>query len=406
MMRRPVSTGQVGAALAVVVFVWSWVFLDHSFYVHRKSTDAVYYQGYAAKMRSGEVPYRDFAVEYPPGALPVFIAPTFVSDPANLGAYEKWFARLMCVLGVCCLLLVIRARPPTWGLAFVAVSPLLIGRLGPERFDLWPTALTIASVAAFLDDRHRIGWATLAAGLAAKIYPLALIPLCATWTYRRRGSAELMRGVAVAAVVVVAAFGPFAVLAPHGLWTSIWGQASRPMQIESLSASYLMTFTHPLVIDTFGTEGIPGHQTIRTIVLLAQLGTLLSIWIAFGRGEATKERFIRFVAAGVCAFIAFGNVLSPQYLIWLVPLVALVRGTRGMAATATLIAAFVCTDLWYGTQRYWDYVATGRWGWLVLTRNLTLILLLALLALPSRPRATTPDLDEDPTEAPALAQAS
>jgi len=161
------------------------------------------------------------------------------------------------------------------------------------------------------------------------------------------------------------------------------------MQIESLAASYLMASGHPQVINTFGTEGIPGHRGLRAIVLLAQLGTLLWIWIAFARGAATRDRFIRFAAAGVCAFIAFGNVLSPQYLIWLVPLVALVRGARGVAVSVTFVAAFLCTDLWYGTQRYWDYVASGEWGWLVLTRNLILIVLLALLTLPARSRLPT-----------------
>src|SRR5262249_51442361 len=150
--------------------------------------------------------------------------------------YETWFARLMSVLGICCVLLVARARPAVWGLAFVACSPLLIGTLAPERFDLWPAALTIASVVAFLHDRHRIGWAALAAGCTAKLYPLVLVPLCAIWTWRRRGAAGLLRGVAVAVAVVAVVFGPFVILAPHGLWTSIWGQASRPIQVESLSA--------------------------------------------------------------------------------------------------------------------------------------------------------------------------
>jgi uncharacterized membrane protein len=295
----------------------------------------------------------------------------------------------MLVLGVCSLLLVASARPPIWGLAFVAISPVLIGSLAPERFDLWPTALTVAAVVAFLGDRHKLGWAALAAAFAAKIYPLSLVPLAAVWTFRRKGAVELGRGVAVAAVVTVIAFGPFVILAPHGLWQSVWGQAARPMQIESLAASYLMTVGSPHVIQTYGTLGIRGHSGITVVSVIAQVVALLAIWIAFARGAMANERFIRFAAAGVCAFVAFGRVFSPQYLIWLVPLVALVRGRRGILAVAALTIAFVCTDLWYGTDRFGDYVNARGWAWLVLGRNLVIVSLAALLCFPAWSRWTT-----------------
>jgi hypothetical protein len=90
------------------------------------------------------------------------------------------------------------------------------------------------------------------------------------------------------------------------------------------------------------------------------------------------------VAASVCAFIAFGKVFSPQYLVWLVPLVALVRGRRGMLATGLLVVSFILTNLWYGTPRFDAYVATGQYAWLVLTRNLIVVLLMAVLAVPTQ----------------------
>ena len=47
------------------------------------------------------------------------------------------------------------------------------------------------------------------------------------------------------------------------------------------------------------------------------------------------------------AFVALGKVLSPQFLIWLVPLVPLVRGRRGLAAAAMLGAAMLLTQAWF-----------------------------------------------------------
>jgi hypothetical protein len=155
------------------------------------------------------------------------------------------------------------------------------------------------------------------------------------------------------------------------------------MQIESLVASSLVTFEHPARVYSYQTVGIPGHGTLLAVALVVLLGTLLWIWIAFVRGPATAERFVRYSAASVCAVIALEKVFSPQYLIWLVPLVALVRGYRGMLATAMLVVSFVLTNLWYGTSRFDAYITTGHYAWLLLTRNLIIASLVAVLAAPA-----------------------
>jgi hypothetical protein len=100
----------------------------------------------------------------------------------------------------------------------------------------------------------------------------------------------------------------------------------------------------------------------------------------------TPERLVRYSAAAVVAFVAFGKVLSPQFLIWLVPLVVLVGGRRGLVAGALLAVALVATQLWF-PFRYWDWALTleGDVSWLVLVRDLLLVGLLAVLVAP-RPR--------------------
>ncbi len=63
---------------------------------------------------------------------------------------------------------------------------------------------------------------------------------------------------------------------------------------------------------------------------------IVALWLAFLRGPVDQDRLVRYSAACVCAFVAFGKVLSPQFLLWLVPFVPLVRGRRGLAATGLL----------------------------------------------------------------------
>jgi hypothetical protein len=102
------------------------------------------------------------------------------------------------------------------------------------------------------------------------------------------------------------------------------------------------------------------------------------VWVAFARGPATRERLVRYSAAAICAFVALGKVLSPQFLIWLVPLVALVGGRRGLVARRCSSLALVLTQLWF-PYRYWDLALhfDAFASWLVLARDLVLVGLLA-----------------------------
>jgi len=204
-----------------------------------------------------------------------------------------------------------------------------------------------------------------------------LVPLALAWSVRHGRTRAIGYGALVLGVAVV----PFLVVAPHGLIDSVRGQASRPLQIESLGAALLTTFGHPHVVYSHGSQGLGGHVWLGAFFVVAQAAALLALWIAFAGGPATEERLLRFAAACVCAFIAFDKVLSPQYLLWLIPLVPLVRGRRGVAATTLLTAALVLTQVWF-PWRYFEYATHFHLAVVVLLRDLVLVALLAVLALP------------------------
>jgi hypothetical protein len=133
-----------------------------------------------------------------------------------------------------------------------------------------------------------------------------------------------------------------------------------------------------------GSQNLEGAwpDAIATIQTVLQGLAVLAVWVWFARGPADRDRLIRAWAAAVCAFIAFGKVLSPQFLLWLIPLVPLVRGRRGLAATGVLALALVLTQLWF-PYRYWELALEldSLASWLVLLRDLTLVALLAVLTL-------------------------
>jgi uncharacterized membrane protein len=347
-----------------LVHIWFWR--------HGQLVDWPTYRNYGtAILDHGQVPYRDFAVEYPPGSLPVFVFPAIFSD------YPTVFAWLMAACGVALTGVVALVRREA--ALYAALAPALVGSLILSRFDLWPALLLTGALAALVADRHRLGWALLGAAVAAKLWPLVVIPLALGWSIRRGRGASALAGAAVVAV----AFLPFAVVAPHGLWHSLRGQASRPLQVESLGAALLTTFGHPGVVSTHGSQNIAGHGGAAAALSAVGAAAILAVWAAFLRGDVRSgDRFLRYSAAAVAAFVAFDKVLSPQYLLWLIPLVPLVRGVRGVAAAATLTAACALTQVWF-PQRYWHYVYGFHLAWVVLLRDLALVALFALLLAPA-----------------------
>jgi len=365
--------------LAAVVFLAAWGMTYFWIYPRHFLGDVPLFETYGQAIRHGQVPYRDFALEYPPGALPAIVAPALPGV-----SYVGFFSGLMAVFGVACIVFVAACRPPKFALPFMAISPLLVGALIRTHFDLWPMALIVAGLAALLRDRHRLGWAALALAFAAKLFAGVLIPVAAVWTFRRAGRRALARSLAVWVAIVAAAFVPFAVVAPHGLKESVTGQLSRPLQIETLAASYLMTFEHPEIKSSHGSKNLPNRNGLAAATSAVLLALLLALWIGFARGPIEPERLKRYAAACVCAFVCFGKVLSPQFLIWLVPVVPLVRGKRGVAAAALLAAALINTQVWFPGRYFKDYAwdAQLSLAWLVFVRNLTLVALFAVLAVP------------------------
>ncbi len=364
-------------------------------------TDTPVYRTYGDRMESWDVPYRDFAVEYPPGALPAFAIPSLVAH-GTIG-YDRAFAALMVVCGVAMVAFVALALSAldagrarfALGLAVPALSPALLGTLVLTRFDLLPAALVAAALAALLASRARLGALALGAAIAVKLYPGVLLPLVVAHVTRRRGRRVAVVTTALAVGVTLAAYAAFVVLAPEGVGRSVWRQLDRPLQIESLGSAVLLSLHHvagmPLDWSSgHGSQNLTGAAAagLAVALSLAQVALIVWLWVRYARGPATAERLVRYSAAVLVAFVALGKVLSPQFLIWLLPVVPLVAGRRGLAASALLVVACLLTRGWFPAD-YWALVKEfdGRASSLVVARDACLLAVTAVLAWPSARRS-------------------
>jgi hypothetical protein len=389
----------LAAFTAVAVFVGTWTALHHGFYTHRQIIDTPVYQRYGNEIAHGHVPYRDFDLEYPPGALPMFALPGLVShgghDQDVRPGFRRAFETLMWMCGALALIamaLTLRViGGALWSpLLFAALAPLALGTVILSRFDLWPAMLAVGGITALVYARFRLGHALLGLGAAAKFYPGVLLPLAVAYTWKTRGRREALACLALAVAVFVLVFLPFVALAPGGVWRSVSVQLHRPLQVESLAAAFLLVshnvFGFSLAGETsHGSQNVAGGaaHVLGVLTTLLQAGVLLWIWWSFARGSASSRVLVRSSAAAVCAFVAFGKVLSPQFLIWLIPVVPLVRGRRGLWASALLLAALVLTQVWF-PFRYFRLSLGFEAGlsWVLLARDLVLVALVLVLALP------------------------
>jgi uncharacterized membrane protein len=381
-MRRGASTALLAAVLVGVV----WALLHVGWYAHHQITDYGVYRHYGdGIVKTHAVPYRDFPMEYPPAALPVFVLPALLEHYD----YDRVFQGLMalCEVAAVIAVAVVAGRRAA---VIAAVAPLALGSVVISRYDLWPTALVAVGIAALVRGRSTTSALLLGTAFAAKLWPAVLAPLVVVWLARTRGPRAAADWAAAAVATAAAWFLPFVALSPAGVGHTFHSQLARPLQLESLGGSVLIaahkvagTTLH--VTDSFGSQNLTGPGTHAAAVVTTAIGglALVAIWVLFARGAATDERFVTHTAGAVAALVAFGKVFSPQFLIWLIPLVPLVRGRRALVAVPLFGTALVLTQLWFPSQ-YWRLVLSfaSPYSWILLARDLAVVALVAALVWP------------------------
>ncbi|MBA3736788.1 MAG: DUF2029 domain-containing protein [Actinobacteria bacterium] len=341
-------------------------------------------------------------MEYPPGALAVFL------PPAAFGSshYNAAFKMLMALCGLAALVLVawllVRLGVSTVRLAaavlLFALSPIALGPISLNTYDAWPALLTVAALAVFVAGRSTVAFALLGAAFAAKVYPVVLLPAAVIFAWRTGGRALALRGLAAFVGVASLCIVPFLVVAPHGLAESFRAQAARSLQVESLGGSLLaaadrLGFYDATVVHRTGhavSYDLVGSlpATVAVFSSIAQVLVVLGVAVLYARGQSADPRRLAFAfAAAVSGFLAFTRFFSPQYLVWLLPFVLLLDVPAWLVAGGALVLA----QVWF--FHYSDVFALGGYVWLVLLRDLLILGLFVLALIELRGRAVK---DEDP----------
>lgn len=393
------------AVTLLAVVVWT-VPLQLGIYSDGVLTDIPVYRDVHDQIAAGNIPYRDFTLEYPPLAGLLFWLAGILP-----GGYAAAFSGLMlaCLIAtalagvaIARALSLSQTRQAAVG-GVVAISPLLLGGLIETRYDLALAAATAWMLWAAVTRRFTLMWLLLVVAVLVKFIPLALIPVLLIWQRHERGTRAAATGCLGALVGLAAIMLPFVIMAPSGTWGMVSYHLDRPLQIESTGAAYLLGL-HALadiplsVRSSFGSQGLAGDGPsiiagLASAALLALVAVIAwSLWNGLRRARTPGDArlFIAAACATVVTLLVTGKVLSPQFVIWLLPTGLLITGRYGRASFAMTVGALLAT-MAYFPRLYWDLVALDTWpiALLVLRDTLLIALLAACWPRPSiagRPR--------------------
>jgi uncharacterized membrane protein len=352
-------------------------------YTHLCYSDVIPLWG-AEELDTGAVPYRDHAVEYPvlTGGFMWLSAEVTraVGSQMTNPSLVLVFGVVTCVgLALCAFLVTyftagtVRRRP--WDAAIFAASPLLIFHAF-SNWDLFAMVFAAAALWAWARERPLLAGTLIGLGAAAKLYPvfiLVAIFMLAIRSDRWRGFvwASVAAGLAWLAVNVPVASAYF-----DG-WKEFYVfSADRDAEASTF---YAMA----QYFNTGGfNKGSPGGYVpsgvLVAFVLLVALGAVALVVLTVPQ----RPRLAQVVLLVVVAFLLTTKVWSPQYSLWLVPLVALARPRWRITLLwqASEILVWIVTLLWLSglsdVNRAIDY------GWLmtvILVRDGFLITICALV---------------------------
>jgi hypothetical protein len=409
-----------GAVPALVVLVAGWALtLWVPPWSDQRVNDLFVYRSFAEPVLAGAVPYRDIAFEYPPLAAPAIALPGLAGtgEETFRWASALWTLAAAAAVVVLCGALA-RATGGAAGRAMLAAAlmPLVCGALVRTHFDLLPVAVLLAALLLLCRERPRAGLAVLGLGAMTKLFPLVAVPVALAWLVARGRRREAWQGALACAATIAVVAGAAVAASPDGALDAVRYHVDRPVQIESSPALVLLGLDaagmgEARSVSSHRSDGLlhPAGDAVSSLFLtvLVALITLLCVWVAGGRhsgGEARAGGDARaLVIAGLAACAAFalcGKVLSPQYVIWVLPLGALAFAWRMHALAVAVAVAALLTQVEFPAH-YFDVVAREPLAiGLVVARNLALAAVVALSVRELQPRRQQDLLDR---RRPALA---
>ena len=350
----PTALALLAAGWALTLWVAPWS--DESV------NDLFVYRTFAEALLDGALPYRDIAFEYPPLAAPAIALPGVLGtgEESFRWAFALWtLAGGVAVVLLCGALARATGGNPRRAMLAAALMPVLCGAIVRTHFDVFPVALLLGGLLLLCRDRPRAGMTVLGLGAMTKLFPLVAVPVALVWLVARGRRREAWQSALACAATIAVVAGVALAVSPDGAADAVRYHLDRPVQIESSPAMVLLGLDaagagEAVSISSHRSDGLLHNASGAVSALFAGLMVALVALLASRVGRTPRELVLASLAATI-AFALLGKVLSPQFVIWVLPLGALALAWRSHALAGAVALAAVLTQVEFPAH-YFDVV--------------------------------------------------
>ncbi|MBU1662299.1 MAG: DUF2029 domain-containing protein [Chloroflexi bacterium] len=313
----------------------------------------IYFE-YSTQFLNGEIPYRDYDMEYPPLALLAFCIPHWLAfgQEVSLHQYIKLYLleNILFSLAIASTILFLmprwqpQARERVKPIAILTVALIICAPLLPWRYDLFPALLTFLALYFFIAGIPTITGFCIGIAVAAKLYPLFIIPIFGIFLIVNKDTRSLKRFI-LGGILSVLPLIPFFVLSPNWLNLFLSYHQHRGLEIESLFGGLILIgqvlglgleYGPAKVVSNYGAFHLVSpyvNIAIRWIPYVVMFSSAIVFASCFGHFSKERNRYgliptdslVAYIVITLLTFIATNKVFSPQYIIWVLPFVPLLR---------------------------------------------------------------------------------
>ncbi|MCP4614704.1 MAG: DUF2029 domain-containing protein, partial [Planctomycetes bacterium] len=261
-----------------------------------------------------------------------------------------------------------------------------------DHFDLAASIMVLLAFYCLVRGWITVSWVMLALGTMIKIFPIVIVPILALYLFWRKDYRQIFKGGIAFALTLLLVSLPCMIIDTEGYIDSFTYHNDRGLQVESTYSSliFLGDLWGITTIETDFVDKAGSWDTITpladTFADIAPLIVFLSLALVYGAytqkqrhrkpmdEETQQKHLITYSTLALIIFLITNKVFSPQYVIWLYPLIPIIA-VRWKSFLVVVFAVIALATQYIFSYHY-DYIFSDHYFDLVKHHETSAILVL------------------------------